>query len=199
MVPLGLTASYVVFTVAVHLRLLDHLDVALRHVARPGDVWGPAQIRAARLVNALQPSHLALLLGLVVTALSLRRRSLRPLVVMAVIGLPVVIVTLGTKWAMAHLDPRTVPVGHGSYPSGHAVFTVTAFGVAVLLLVPGSWWGWLLPAAMGCVMGVALVLAQVHPVTDVIGAGLLAAAALTGAAAARLGQWAFSSQRRRAT
>ena len=194
MVPLGLTVFYALFTVAVHLRLLDGLDIAVRHAARPGEVWGPEQIRAARVVNALQPTHLALLLGLVVTALSLRRRSLRPLGVMAVIGSAVVVVTLGTKWAMAHLDPGTVPVGHGSYPSGHAVFTVTAFGVAVLLLMPGSRWGWLLPAAMGCVMGVALVLAQVHPATDVMGAGLLAAAALTSATAAGLGQWASASR-----
>jgi undecaprenyl-diphosphatase len=199
LVPLGLTLAYALFTVAVHLRLLDSLDVAVRHAARPGEVWGPEQIRAARLVNALQPTHLALLLGLVVTALSLQRRSLRPLGVMAVIGSAVVVVTLGTKWVMAHLDPGTVPVGHGSYPSGHAVFTVTAFGVAVLLLMPGSRWGWLIPAAMGAVMGVALVLAQVHPATDVMGAGLLAAAALASATAASLGRWASASRQRRVT
>jgi membrane-associated phospholipid phosphatase len=55
----------------------------------------------------------------------------------------------------------------------------------------------MLPAAMGGVMGSALVLAWVHPLSDVIGAGLLAAAALTAATAARLGQWANGSPRRR--
>jgi undecaprenyl-diphosphatase len=113
-----------------------------------------------------------------------------------IVGLPVVTVALASKWVMAHWDPGTVPVGHGSFPSGHAVSAIVAVGVVVLLLRPGTRWGWLLPAVMGCVMGIALVLASVHPATDVIGAGLLAAAVLAGAAAARLGQWANDSQRR---
>ena len=195
--PLGLTACYGLFAVAVHFRLLDNLDVAARHMAHAGEVWGPAQIRASRVVNALEPTRLALPVLLVVTATSVLRRSVRPLVVMIVVGLPVVIVALGSKWVMAHWDPGTVPVGHGSFPSGHAVSTITAFGLVVLLLRPGTRWGWMLPAVMGCVMGIALVVASVHPATDVIGAGLLAAAVLTGAAAARLGQWANDSQRRR--
>ena len=110
-----------------------------------------------------------------------------------VVGVPVVIVTLGSKWVMAHWDPGTVPVGHGSFPSGHAVSTITAFGLVVLLLRPGTRWGWMLPAVMGCVMGCALIIASVHPATDVIGAGLLVTAVLTWAAAARLGQWASVS------
>ena len=194
--PLGLTACYGLFAVAVHLRLLDNLDVAVRHLAHAGEVWGPAQIRASRVVNALEPTRLAVPLLLVVAAMSVLRRSLRPLVVMIVVGLPVVIVTLGSKWMMAHWDPSTVPVGHGSFPSGHAVSAIMAFGVVVLLLRPGTRWGWMLPVAMGCVMGTALILASVHPATDVIGAGLLAAAALTTATAARLGQWANDSRRR---
>lgn len=195
-VPLGLTAAYVLFAVAVHLRLLDSLDVAVANAVSPGDVWGQQQIRAARVVGALRPTHLALPLLLVVAAMSLVRRSLRPFAVMAVVGLPVVFVTLATKWAMAHSDPSTVPVGHGSFPSGHTVSAIIAFGVAVLLVRPGTRWGWLFPAAIGGVMGSALVLAWVHPATDVIGACLLTAAALTGATAARLGQWASDSQRR---
>jgi len=43
-------------------------------------------------------------------------------------------------------------------------------------------------------MGCALVLADIHPATDVIGAGLLAVAALAGASAVRLGQWASVRQ-----
>jgi hypothetical protein len=195
-IPVGLTAFYGLFAVAVHLRLLDDLDIAARHAAHAGEVWGPAQIRAARVVDALQPTRLALPLLLVVAAMSVHRRSLRPFVVMIVVGLPVVIVTLASKWVMAHWDPGTVPVGHGSFPSGHEVSTITAFGVVVLLLRPGTRWGWMLPAVMGCLMGSALVLASVHPATDVIGAGLLVAAVLTGAAAARLGQWASDSHRR---
>jgi membrane-associated phospholipid phosphatase len=195
-VPCALAATYLLFLVAVHLRLLDHLDVTVNHAAGPGGIWGPRQIRAARVVRALQPTHLAWPLLLVVATFSLLRRSLRPFGSMAVVGLPVVVVTLGSKWAMAHWDTSPGPVAHGSFPSGHMVSAVTAVGVLVLLLRPGTRWGWMLPAAMGGVMGSALVLAWVHPLSDVIGAGLLAAAALTAATAARLGQWANGSPRR---
>ena len=188
-VPAGITASYVLFTVAVHLRLLDKLDVTVRDAARPGEVWGPVQVRAARVVGALQPAHLAFTLLLVVAVLGLRRRSLRPFWATAVVGSPVVLVTFGTMYAMVHWDPSTAPVAHGSFPSGHMVTAVTVAGVVVLLFRPGTQWGWMLPAAMGCVMGSALVLASVHPATDVIGAGLLATAAITAATAATIGQW----------
>jgi membrane-associated phospholipid phosphatase len=181
----------------VHLRLLDDLDIAVRHAAVPGDVWGPTQVRAVRVVTALQPAHLALPLLMVVAALGVLRRSARPVVALAVVAVPVVMVTLGTKWTMAHSDPGIVPVGHGSFPSGHTVSAITVIGVVVLLCRPSTRWGWMLPAAAGCVMGLALVLAAVHPATDVIGAGLLAAAALTGATAAGLGEWAKHSRKGR--
>jgi undecaprenyl-diphosphatase len=193
----GITfVAYVLFAVAVHLRLLDDLDVAVRQAVGRSDVWGPTQVRAARVVSALRPTHVALPLLVVVTGLSILRRSLRPFVVSAIVGVLVVLVTLASKWAMAHADPGTVPVGHGSFPSGHTVSAVTAIGLAVLLCRPGTRWGWVLPASMGLVVGSAIVLAWVHPATDVIGAGLLAAAALAGATAARLDEWASGSHRR---
>jgi hypothetical protein len=194
LVSLGAFIGYALFAVAVHLRLLDGLDVAVRHAAIPGGVWGPTQIRAGRVVDALAPTHLAVPLLAVVLGLSLFRRSLRAFVVLAMVGIPVVVVTLGSKWAMAHADPGTVPVGHGSFPSGHMVSIVIAFGVAVLLCRPSTRWGWLLPAAMGGVMGSALILASVHPATDVIGAGLLAAGALAAATTAGLGRWANATR-----
>jgi membrane-associated phospholipid phosphatase len=192
--PLGIIALFVLFTIAVHLRWLDGLDIAVYDAVRPGDVWGPAQTRAGRVVIALQPGHLTPPLLVVVAALCLRRGSLRPGGVLACVSVPVVIVTLGTKWAMSHWESSTAPVPHGSFPSGHMVVAITAFGVLVLLLRPGTRWGWLLPALVGCVMGSALVLASVHPATDVIGAALLATAALTGATTATLGQWASDDQ-----
>jgi hypothetical protein len=191
-IPLGVAISYLLFAVAVHLRLLDGLDVAVSRAARPGDIWGPVQARASRGVFALRPSHLGWLLLLVVAATSLVRRSLRPAVATVAIGVPVAAVALGTKWVMAHSDSRTTPVAHGSFPSGHTVAIIFTFGVSVLLLRPGTRWGWLVPAGMGCVMGTALILASVHPATDVIGAGLLVAAALAAARAAGLGHWAVA-------
>ena len=189
-IPLGVTACYLAFALAVQLRILDSLDMAVRRATRTGVFWGPEQIRAARVVYWLQPGHLALPLLLLVAALSLVRRSLRPFVVAVVIGVPVIIVTLGTKWVMAHTETNATPVPHGSFPSGHTVTVIVVVGLAVLLLRPGTRWGWILPAFLGCVMGSALVLAWVHPATDVIGAGLLAVAALTGGQAAGLGEWA---------
>lgn len=197
-VPLGLAACYLVLAAVVHLRALDFFDLAVDRAARPGGVWGPLQIRATRVADALQPVHVAAALLIVVVALCVPRRSLRPVAVVATVGVPVAIVTLGTKWVMAHSTAATAPIRHGGFPSGHTASVITVFGVLVLVVRPGTRWGWLLPTLMGCLMGSALVLADIHPATDVLGAGLLAAAALTAAQAAGLGQWADVRQRGRA-
>jgi membrane-associated phospholipid phosphatase len=107
------------------------------------------------------------------------------------------IVTLGTKWLMAHTETTATPVAHSSFPSGHAVSVIVVFGIVVLLLRPRTRWGWMRPAVMGCLMGWALIVASVHPATDVMGACLLAAASLVGARAGGLGQWASDRQMRR--
>jgi membrane-associated phospholipid phosphatase len=196
-ISVGITACYALFALGVHLRMLDAVDIAVRGVYGPVEVWGPLERRADLVVRGLQPTHLALPLLLVVAVLSLLRRSLRPFAVMAVVGGLVIIATLGTKWVMAHTETGATPVGHGSFPSGHAVSVIVVFGLVVLLLRPSTRWGWMLPAVMGCLMGWALVIAAVHPASDVLGAGLLAIAALGSARAAGLGQWASDRQRRR--
>ena len=196
-IPIVVATCYALFTLAVHLRMLDFLDLAVRSAAHSGQFWGPVQIRAARIVHGLQPPHLVVPLVLVVVVLSLVRRSLRPLAVMAVVGGLVIIVTLGTKWLMAHTETTATPVAHGSFPSGHAVSIIVVFGIVVLLLRPRTRWGWMLPAVMGCLMAWALIVASVHPATDVVGAILMAVAALGTARAAGLGQWANDPQTRR--
>jgi undecaprenyl-diphosphatase len=188
-VALGLALGYLLFTAAVHLRLLNFLDLAVRRASRPDDVWGRVQIDASGLAQDLQPIHLAVPLLALAAVLGVARRSYRPLAVVAAVGLPVAAVTLATKWLMAHTDTSASPPAHGSFPSGHTVTAITVFGLVVLLVWAHPRWRWLLPAVMGCVVGAALVLASIHPATDVIGAGLLAAAALTGASAAGLGTW----------
>jgi len=197
-IPIGVAACYALLTLAVHLRWLDPLDIAVRSATHAGEVWGPRQIRAAHVVRALQPAHLAVPLLLITAVVSLLRRSLRALAVMAVVGGLAIFVTLGTKWVMAHSEGNQMPVAHGSFPSGHTVSVIVAFGLAVLLLRPGTHWGWLLPAFMGSFMGWAIVVAVVHPATDVIGAGLLGIAVLGSARAAGLGQWASKRQAKRA-
>jgi membrane-associated phospholipid phosphatase len=188
--PLLATACYVLFTVAVHLRLLDSLDTAVRSASHAGEVWGPDQIRAARIVHWLQPTHVSAPLLLVVAVLSLLRRSFRPFAVMAAVGGLMIIMTLGTKWLMAHTETDARPIAHGSFPSGHTVSVIVAFGLLVLLLRPRTRWGWILPALIGCLMGWAVVVAAFHPTTDVVGAILLAVAALVTARSAGLGTWA---------
>ena len=49
-IPVGIAACYALLTLAVHRRLLDDLDLAIRDVYRPENVWGPLQIRAHRFV-----------------------------------------------------------------------------------------------------------------------------------------------------
>jgi membrane-associated phospholipid phosphatase len=184
--PVGVTACYALLTLAVQLGMLDAVDAALRNASRPDDVWGPLQMRAHLVVERLQPAHLLVLLLLVAAVLSLHRRSLRAFVVMAVVGGPVTILTLGTKFAMARPDPHATPLVHGgSFPSGHIVSVIVAFGLVVLLLRPRTRWGWILPAFIGCLMGWALVVVAMHWVTDVVGGGLMAVAALGSAKANR--------------
>jgi len=194
-IPVGGIACYALLALAVHLGMLDAVDAAVRSVSRPGDVWGPLQFRAALVVEGLRPAQLAAPLLLVAAMLSVLRRSLRPLAVMAVVGGAVIIVTLGSKWVMAHSDPQATPVSHGSFPSGHTVSVIVAFGLVVLLLRPGTRWGWMLPAFMGCLMGWALIVVGMHPATDVVGAGMLAAAALGSAREAGLDHWARNRQK----
>jgi membrane-associated phospholipid phosphatase len=194
-VPSSVLVCYVLFAVAVHLRLLDGLDLAVREAARTREEWGPQQMRAARIAGALRPAHVVLPLGLVVAVLSVLRRSLRPFVVVAIVGIPVVLATVATKWLMRRWDPRILPVGHGSFPSGHVVAVIMAFGLVVLLVRPQTRWGWAVPVVMGCIIGWALIVARIHPATDVLGAGLFAGAALSAAKAAGVGQRQLEPER----
>jgi len=184
----GLATGYVMFGLAVHLGLFDAFDVAVRRLARPGGGWGPRQARASRVVSALAPIHVAVLVLLLLAAVCLVRRSPRPAAAAFLLGGPVVGIALGTKWIMRHSEARVPPVDHGGFPSGHVVSAVLGSGLAVLLLGRLARW-WLLPAAAGALMAGALVFADVHPAADVLGGGVLAGAALTTATAAGLGPW----------
>jgi membrane-associated phospholipid phosphatase len=196
-IAIGVATCYGLLALAVHLRMLDSLDIAVRGATHAGEVGGTMRLRANHLVRALSPDHLAVPLLLIGAVACLLRRSLRPFAVMAVVGGLAIFVTLGTKWVMAHTEGNQWPIAHGSFPSGHAVSVIVAFGLAVLLLWPGTRWAWLLPAFMGLLMGGAIVVAAVHPATDVLGAGLLGIAVLGSASAAGLGQWARNRHAKR--
>jgi len=196
-IPVAAIACYALFALAVHLRMVDSLDITVRSATHAGEVGGLVRLRANQIVRALSPDHLAVPLLLIGAVVSLLRRSLRPFAVMAAVGGLAIFMTLGTKWVMAHTEGNQWPVAHGSFPSGHAVSVIVAFGLAVLLLWPGTYWGWLLPAFIGSFMGGAIVVAAVHPATDVVGAGLLGIAVLGSAKAAGLGQWASNRHAKR--
>lgn len=169
---------YLAWAVAVHLRLLDGLDKGVRGAARPDGAWGPQQVDAARVVDWLAPAHLAWPLSLGFVAVAALRRSLRPVATVAAAVVPLIVVMLATKYVMAHWEQGPAPVSHGGFPSGHLVGVVAVFSAPALLSRPRNRWLWTLPALLGLVMGTALILADVHPATDVIGAGLLAVAVL---------------------
>lgn len=188
-------ASYLGFTIAVHVGALDPFDLLIRNLVRPRDVWGPDEVRAARVVHDLRPGLVVASLFLVTAGLSLLRRSLRPLLAVVVVGVPAAAVTVGSKWLMGTLYDEPTPDYH-SFPSGHMLTVVVAVGLVVLLLRPATRWGWLLPFMTGVGMGAALIVAWVHPATDVIGGGLLAATALCCARAVGLGGWARRPVRR---
>jgi undecaprenyl-diphosphatase len=186
----AVASLYVLLALAVHLGMLDAVDTAARNAFRPGSVWGPLQMRAQFVVEGLAPAHLVAPLVLVAATLSLVRRTLRTFAAMAFVAGPVIFVTLVTKLALARPDPYPTSFEHGeSFPSGHAVSVVVAFGLAVLFIRPGTRWGWVLPAFMGALMGWALLVVGMHWATDVLGAGLLAVAALGSARAAGLAHW----------
>jgi hypothetical protein len=125
-----MAVCYGLSTLAVHLGMLDSLDIAVRGVYGPVEVRGPVETRAELVVKGLQPTHLAVPLLLVVAVVSLLRRSLRPFAVLVVVGGLVIFVTLGTKWVMARTEANSMPVGHGSSPPG--IWSASSLSSALL-------------------------------------------------------------------
>jgi len=113
------------------------------------------------------------------------------------VWLVTVALTLAAKMAVGRPDTGgfTDNLG-GSFPSGHTISVIVCFGLAVLVLQPrASWWLWLIPALLGCVMGASLVIQSAHWVTDVLGAGLLATGVLIAVSASGWCQWSQRRQR----
>lgn len=150
---------------------------------RPGDVWGPWQIRADVIVEGLRPTVVGALLAVLMLVVCGWRRSLRPAVLSGLIGAVTIALTLGSKLAVGRPDPHGSIENHGgSFPSGHTVSLAVCLGLAVILVGaarrPAAW---LLPGVAACVMAGALVVQGAHWATDVLGGALLAVAVLAGA------------------
>src|SRR4051812_16939080 len=178
--------GFAVLTACVAFGLPDRLDGRVLALARPGDGWGPGQVRWDMVVEALRPPVAATALVVVAVAVGLARRSVRPVAVAALAAAVAVGVTLLVKFALARPDPHLTGTGHGgSFPSGHTVGVVVCVGLAVQLLRPRArvWVRAAAALAAGMVMGVALVVTGAHWPSDVLGGLALGLAVLCTVAA----------------
>jgi membrane-associated phospholipid phosphatase len=184
-------AALLALAILVRLGLSRPFDEAVRQWARPDDVWGPLQMRADVIVEGLRPTSTLLLMAGVVAAVSLVRRSTRPLLVAAATSLLMVSGTIGAKLLLHRPDPHGALSDHGgSFPSGHTATVVVCTGLVTMLVGPGGrWWSWLTTLLLGTMMGAALLLQAAHWVTDVVGGGLVGVTMLATMLALRADRW----------
>lgn len=197
-VAVGACAAFVVLTLAVTAGALDRVDVLVRGLARPDEVWGPAQLRADLVVENLRPAVMTWFAGATALVLCAVRRSWRPLAVAALTGSVTSAVVLSGKAVVARQDPHGLLMHGGSFPSGHTTTIMVSLGLVVLLVRPEPPpAAWLLPAVAGAGMGTALLVEGAHWATDVVGGGLLAAAVLAALRATGVARWAGPRRPRR--
>jgi membrane-associated phospholipid phosphatase len=173
---------------------VDAPDRWVRDVARPRDVWGPAQIRSEHVVNSLRPVTVAAFLAVATAVVCLSRRTLRPAVLAVGASAAAVVVTALVKVMLVRPDPRGGTSGHGgSFPSGHTTAVVVCIGLVLFVLRPQPRpWQWLVCGAVGLVMGTALVVEAMHWGSDVVGGMLLGVAVLSVARATGFVAWSAS-------
>lgn len=169
--------------VGVDQGLRDHV-----HVLATSADWrwlSDGRLAPAQLVTDLGSVRIA---GLVLTvsavAISVRRRSVRPLVVAAAGGALIAATVIPAKILIGRPGPgfASLPPGSwGDFPSGHASTAGVCYGLAALLLAGGSQAASLRQAAMAVaaagsfLVGVALVWCDYHWFTDVVAGWALAA------------------------
>jgi membrane-associated phospholipid phosphatase len=188
--------AFTVLAVSVHLDIWDGYDAVVREWARPGDVWGPTQLRADYVVEGLRPAVIAILLVAFTVACCVKRRSVRPLVFVAGVGVLTAALTIVAKVAVGRPDTHgTVANSHGgSFPSGHVIAIIVCLGLAALVAQRRvRRWVWLVPALGGALMAASLLVQAAHWSTDVAGGGLLAAGVLAGASASGWRRWSHET------
>lgn len=166
---------------------LDHADSVAREWFRPDDVWGPAQLRADRVVEGLEPRNVLPLLLVVGLVAGWVRRSWEPPVTAAVMAAATTVAVFALKWLVQRPDThdQLSAVG-GSYPSGHTAALLVALGGAALVVrCPVPWWQWCLVGAVGLLMAGCLLVQAAHWMSDVVGGALLGTAVLAFGAVAR--------------
>jgi undecaprenyl-diphosphatase len=180
-----------VLTAGVVTGVVHQVDVTVRDLARPGDVWGLAQWRADAVVEALRPSRAVWGPVAVAAWQCLRRRTIRPAVLVAAACLVAVALVTVIKLLVANPDPHGGLTHGGSFPSGHTLAVAGSAGLALLLVrAEPPWPAWALPAGLALVMGSALLVEGAHWGSDVLGGALLATALLAATAATGAPRWA---------
>ena len=169
-------AGFVVLAVLVLTGTTAPFDWWATRQLRPGDAWGPAQIRYSPWMTDLAPPRMYGLLAVTSLSVAIRRRSWRPALVGLVVAGTSVTLTVLTKLAFHRPDPH----GHlaatgGSFPSGHTIAVVACLGGCLLVALPRvRWWHWTPVVAATALMTVGLLVSAAHWATDVLGGGLLA-------------------------
>lgn len=175
LVALPCAAAYVVLTWLVATGRTVAIDDATYQVFRPGGVWAGAQEFFDNVVDDLQPAVCGLVLLVVALYSARRQRSWAPLVLVAVLTVPTVLIIFGTKAVVDRVDPAGgfIP-GRGAYSSGHAAFILLcSAGVAMLIDRPVRWWARLVVAALCVLMALSVLWIGSHWVSDVVGGTLV--------------------------
>lgn len=175
LVALPCATAYAVLTWLVATGRTVALDDATYQLFRPGGVWAGAQGVFGNVVDDLRPAVCGLVLLVVALYSALRQRSWTPLVLVAVLTGPTVLIILGTKAVVDRIDPAGgfLP-GRGAYSSGHAAFILLcSAGVAMLIDRPVRWWARLVVVGMCVLMALSLLWLGSHWVSDVVGGTLV--------------------------
>jgi membrane-associated phospholipid phosphatase len=165
---------------------LTHLDRAVSDWARstglPGTGWKkPGQKQADQAVNFGDRQVVGLIVLIAIGYLSVRARTIVPLVRLVSLSVVASAVVLALKYGIGRHAPSGVhgPEAFRSYPSGHTATAVILWGLlyAVVAEYPDYALSrpvaWLLSWAAPVAVMVGMVLRDYHWVTDLLGAASL--------------------------
>lgn len=155
------------------------LDIGVRDLVRPGDLWNWPQRINLELLDVFTPTVMTGLGALMASWRSLQCRSFRPL-----LGWTTILsLAVGLATAVKILYGRPDPHGEistlgGAYPSGHMVFVVAALGGVGIVARSRSRLGWTTVVLATLLAGTALTVTATHWFSDVVGGVLLSSSIL---------------------